>query len=173
MFTVSGVSYASLYYGAEAHTSQTTLRDFLRTFNETSPYPNYIFDGQILHRHPELSQDTPLPPPSFSSALTVSLKQLIVGPRDSGSPPHFHRHVLNALVYGVKRWFLWPPSRAHFVFRHVQDWYADYSSGEGLPATGPAVECVQRPGDVLYVPENWGHAVLNLQDSIAVAYEFE
>ena len=35
-----------------------------------------------------------------------------------------------------------------------------------------ATECVQRPGDVVYIPENWGHAVVNLADSIAVAYEF-
>lgn len=55
----------------------------------------------------QLSHDALLPPPS-SSTLTVSLKQLIVGSRGSGSPPHFHRHVFNALVYGVKRWFLWP-----------------------------------------------------------------
>ena len=35
-----------------------------------------------------------------------------------------------------------------------------------------AVVCVQRPGDVVYVPENWGHAVVNLEDSVAVAFEF-
>ena len=168
---VSGVPYASLYYGQEALTSHTTLRDFVHSFQqEQSQYPLYIFDGQILHHHPQLSRDAPLLPPS-SSSLPVSLKQLIIGPRGSGSPPHFHGHALNALVYGLKRWFLWPPSHAHFVFRHVRDWYGGYSDGGARD--GPvAVECVQRPGDVLYIPESWGHAVVNLQDSIGVAYEF-
>lgn len=174
---MSGVPYASLY--GKAQTRRITLRDFILSFNDTSTYPDYIFDGQILHHNICLSQDAPPPFPN----MNVSLKQLTVGPRGSGSPPHFHRHVLNALVYGVKKWFLWPPSEALFDFRHVQDWYTDYSSsravgGEGerereRVGGGGVVECVQRPGDVVYVPENWGHAVINTMDSIAVAYEFE
>ena len=32
-------------------------------------------------------------------------------------------------------------------------------------------ECVQRPGDVLFVPDNWGHAVLNLAPSVGFASE--
>jgi len=42
----------------------------------------------------------------------------------------------------------------------------------GLKAEGyEVIECMQRPGDVLIVPELWGHAVLNTQDAIAVASE--
>ena len=33
------------------------------------------------------------------------------------------------------------------------------------------MECIQMQGDVLVVPELWGHAVLNVQDSVAVASE--
>jgi hypothetical protein len=31
--------------------------------------------------------------------------------------------------------------------------------------------CVQTAGDVIIIPENWGHGVLNIQESIAVASE--
>lgn len=31
--------------------------------------------------------------------------------------------------------------------------------------------CVQTAGDVMIVPESWGHGVLNIQESIAVATE--
>jgi len=31
--------------------------------------------------------------------------------------------------------------------------------------------CVQTAGDVIIVPESWGHGVLNIQESIAVATE--
>ena len=34
------------------------------------------------------------------------------------------------------------------------------------------LECMQYPGDVVYVPLHWGHAVLNAQDSIGLAVEF-
>ena len=29
----------------------------------------------------------------------------------------------------------------------------------------------QEPGDIIYVPAGWGHAVLNLEDTVAVATE--
>lgn len=31
--------------------------------------------------------------------------------------------------------------------------------------------CVQTAGDVMFVPENWGHGVLNIQQSSSVAVE--
>ena len=34
------------------------------------------------------------------------------------------------------------------------------------------LECVQRSGEILYIPEHWGHAILNLRHSIATAFEF-
>ena len=33
------------------------------------------------------------------------------------------------------------------------------------------IECTQRPGEMLYVPDLWGHVTLNLQESIGVALE--
>ena len=35
-----------------------------------------------------------------------------------------------------------------------------------------AVTCMQRAGDVLYVPNGWGHAILNTRTSIGFAGEF-
>ena len=33
-------------------------------------------------------------------------------------------------------------------------------------------ECIQEPGDVLYVPEMWAHGVVNIAESVGVAMEF-
>lgn len=33
--------------------------------------------------------------------------------------------------------------------------------------------CVQTAGDVMIVPEAWGHGVLNIQESVAVATEYK
>ena len=32
--------------------------------------------------------------------------------------------------------------------------------------------CLQNPGDILYVPRDWAHATVNVQESIGVAVEF-
>jgi hypothetical protein len=43
-------------------------------------------------------------------------------------------------------------------------------------ADAPSPSCegmyaLQLAGDMVYVPDNWGHAVLNLADTVAVALE--
>lgn len=162
VFSVSDVPYAQLYHGRSARTHRTTLADFVSLFTHKEEYPDYLFDGQVLQHNAALGHDAPVP--NLIGNFTVTLKQLIIGPEHSGSPPHFHNHALNALVYGVKRWFLWPPQDAHFVFDHVGAWIKR--------KTGHYLECIQMPGDVIYVPQNWGHAVINEAPSIAVAFEF-
>ena len=37
----------------------------------------------------------------------------------------------------------------------------------------PELLCVQEAGDLIYVPRLWGHAVLNLAQSVGAAVEFE
>ena len=92
------------------------------------------------------------------------------------------------------RRFLFPPGHAFFSLKHVGEWVAEDlpklralgvgGSKEGGGGGGGAgrpgdmgsrpgmIECVQGPGDLMFVPDMWGHAVLNEEDSIAVAYEF-
>ena len=41
--------------------------------------------------------------------------------------------------------------------------------GEGNQAG--VLECTQHPGELMYVPDMWGHATLNLRESIGVALE--
>ncbi len=169
VFTVSDIPYAELYHGTEAKIEEVTLAEYVSQFQRADQqHPEYIFDGQILHRNPVLLADT-APIPDIFSNFSVVLRQFILGPKNSGSPPHFHGHAFNALVYGVKRWYLWPPSKAYFAFDHARDWEEEYLGGSRDPL---AVVCVQGPGDVVYVPENWGHAVVNLADSVAAAFEF-
>ena len=46
-------------------------------------------------------------------------------------------------------------------------WFSDDYPGVGQPL----FECVQEPGDIVYVPEDYGHAVLNMEESLAIAGE--
>lgn len=34
------------------------------------------------------------------------------------------------------------------------------------------MQCTQRAGDIMFVPSLWGHATLNMKQSIGVAHEF-
>lgn len=85
---------------------------------------------------------------------------------------HFHGDAWNAVAYGVKRWFLYPPARAFYSKQPVAQWLRDAEPEWHRNNTNRPLQCVQRPGDVLYVPRDWGHGVVNLDNTIGVATEF-
>ena len=67
---------------------------------------------------------------------------------------------------GVWRW-RWVPSRTTF-WSHA-NWL-----DQGLPLLPPEqrpIEAIQNAGDLMYVPEGWSHAVLNIDDTVAVSFQ--
>merc|ERR1712176_1446665 len=89
----------------------------------------------------------------------VRQPQLGVGFRNAGAPMHMHHSALNALFAGKKRWWLVPPSASFWSFEPMAGWpssklYAD------LREKGLVFESVQQAGDLMFVPEGWGHATL-------------
>jgi len=84
----------------------------------------------------------------------------------------------NTLVHGRKRWLLFPPdtTRATLFPRGDAD--------EALPASVylqlvypglrgvQGIDVVQSAGEAIYVPENWWHAVVNLELSVALTANF-
>ncbi|XP_065890131.1 uncharacterized protein [Dysidea avara] len=111
--------------------------------------PFYLFDVEVLQRH--FSQDYTIP--------------------GSGAPFHFHCNAINLLVYGRKKWLMLPPGQAIYSKLHPLRLYSD-QHGHILSDLKP-LECVQHAGEMLYVPSNWGHATINLDESIGLAVEFE
>ena len=193
--SVSALPYATAY---GRKTTQMRLRDYVARHIEGGESVlaaqrrggggmQYVFDSQILHRDAALRADfSPLDALNFSSRL----EQFYVGPAWSGAHPHFHGDAWNGLVFGSKLWVLFPPQEAFFTAKPALTWFlkeypklkaaqsmasasgsASGSSSSGVPPTS-FIECVQMPGDVIYVPESWGHVTLNLAPSVGVAVEF-
>jgi len=132
---------------------------------ETLPHPTYIFETIPLDS--PLLRDFKLPSvlnPNMTH-ISVTKMQFYLGPALSGAPLHFHRSAWNVLIFGQKRWFLIPPRHAIYSRQHVWDWWKGRSHQKRL-------ECVQHPGDLVFVPDMWGHAVINLRESIGIASEF-
>jgi tetratricopeptide (TPR) repeat protein len=91
-----------------------------------------------------------------------------IGPAYSGVSFHQHTAAWNALLFGYKRWFLLPPF--HFygpttIAMHA--WASTWRERFG----SSLYECVQQPGEVLFVPQYWYHAVLNVSDCVGIAVE--
>ena len=161
--------------------SQTTLKDFLdkmKLINEEYKDINNVLDIPPL---PCIFQTVPQNFPILEhfeiprvlnpnvTHISTTKTHFYVGPALSGDPPHFHRSSWNVLVYGQKRWFVYPPDDAFYSKQHVWKWWRE---SYRLIAKPKAWECVQNPGDMIFIPDMWGHAIVNLQESIGVASEF-
>lgn len=107
--------------------------------------------------------------------------QFFVGPRGSGSPVHFHTDAINLLAYGRKRWCAARPRSVRvripcplrccrFMYPRWDAFFGSKSILDDLPRGGR--QCVQRAGDIVYVPSLYGHGVLNLADVVGIAFEF-
>lgn len=110
--------------------------------------------------------------PAFAKASRI----LMLGAAESAVGWHRHGASVQMTVHGWKRWFLYPegsypPGDGPGGGFSITDWLrVIYPT---LPATRAPIECIQRPGDTMYVPGGWYHAVVNLADSMAVTLQSE
>lgn len=102
--------------------------------------------------------------------------QLSFGDAGSGTPMHSHSAAYNYLLFGKKHWYLTPPPnvkrREGAGVQHVQAWLQDPDAYAAYKTENVLTECIQRPGELLFIPAGWGHATLNKKPTLAVANEF-
>ena len=159
-----------------ANDTITTLRNFVDKLKKVNKQqqqatdvldlapPTYIFESlpnnSAILEHFEM-------PSVLDPALGIITRevQFYVGGALSGAPVHYHSSAWNVLVYGQKRWFIFPPHQSFYSKQHVWEWWKTRNRPQAL-------ECVQHPGDMIVLPDMWGHAVINLRESVGLASEF-
>ena len=96
---------------------------------------------------------------------------LSVGATSSGQHFHSHGEALNAVVWGRKRWFFLAPGSSV----RASDYASSLEFARGLPEfrrEGASVaECVQERGDVVILPAQLPHAVVNDGDTVSVSLD--
>ena len=108
-----------------------------------------------------------------ASVSVVESPQFFLGPAGSGAPLHYHCSAVNGLVFGRKRWFLYPPGEAAYSKLHPRLFLERMARGAYGSAIRPPFACTQNSGDLLFVPAGWSHATLNEHESIGIAVEFD
>lgn len=154
--------------------------------------PLYLFDKLFAARAPGLAADYTVPP-HFSDDLFALLGEsrpdyrwLIMGPPRSGSSFHVDPNATsawNALVWGRKKWILYPPGAVPPGVHpspdgadvatplSLMEWFINFYAATQETKVRP-VEFVARPGELLFVPRGWWHCALNLEDSCAITQNF-
>ncbi|GBG27343.1 Bifunctional lysine-specific demethylase and histidyl-hydroxylase NO66 [Hondaea fermentalgiana] len=155
--------------------------DFLRSYHRpTLVYPSESFvEASLGSPSPEalclgLDADQSKGPGHLSERQDrlTSLSFGLAG-AGTGVPFHFHGPGFLQMIHGRKRWFLYPPgsspdfhpnattlSWVRTVYPHLTE------------SAKPSHECVLEPGDVIYFPNSWMHATLNLDNYTAFVATF-
>ncbi|XP_039102553.1 jmjC domain-containing protein 8 isoform X2 [Hyaena hyaena] len=102
-------------------------------------------------------------PPPFSLLGTTAAYSFGVAGAGSGVPFHWHGPGFS------ERWFLYPPAKTPEFHpnRTTLAWLRDVYPALA-PSTRP-LECTVRAGEVLYFPDRWWHATLNLDPSVFIS----
>lgn len=108
------------------------------------------------------------PPPYNLPKLTGAYSYGVAG-AGTGVPFHFHGPGFAEVIYGRKRWFMYPPHqmpRFHPNGTTLQWLIEEYPrlSSDGMP-----LECTVGPGEVIYFPDHWWHGTLNINTSVFIS----
>jgi hypothetical protein len=90
-----------------------------------------------------------------------------IGADASGVQMHVHGPVWAETLHGRKRWILAEPSaKPRFdPDRQSTDWIADAAQRAELGA----LDCTLSPGELLWIPDAWWHATINLGETVFIS----
>ncbi|KAJ1966550.1 hypothetical protein IWQ62_002400 [Dispira parvispora] len=163
--------------------------------NETTPTPMYDKPVAYLAQHdlfqqiPALQADISIPDYCYgliSETEDTPLEPLIhwwLGPRGTVSPLHYDRyHNLLVQVVGYKYVRLYSPLESAKLYPFTDDSNLSNTSRVDVrrsdvgqfPAFAQAsyVECLLKPGEMLYIPPYWWHYVESLSVSCSLSFWF-
>jgi histone arginine demethylase JMJD6 len=170
--------------------------DYMRNQRDDSPL--YVFEGAFDDDKDgsNILKDYTVPH-FFNDDLFKYIKEkrrppyrwFLIGPERSGTTVHLDplgTSAWNSLISGRKRWVLFRPEVAkrlvkgkHHMGKHDDDEASNYFAfmlpkiREEARAAGHEVyEYIQQPGETMFIPGGWWHAVINLDDTIAVTQNF-
>ncbi len=138
--------------------------------------PQYLMHGvDERHTAEELVSSLDLPD-AMELVGGVSFYRLYVGREQTGSLPHNHKPAFNVLLQGRKRWALYigdSPEKTVELLREgvrgyphgsqIEPWFRDESPRLREREGVAYYELVQEAGDTLYIPDQFLHAVMNLE----------
>lgn len=168
-----GITLGEFFQSMRANTSSHSCP---KTVNGTLG-PQYIFDKSWLKTEPGVLKEVLAYYPDYvKHRFTAEDNEvLFIGPSCSGSQFHTHPSAFNILVHGRKRWFLYNksvlPAFTYPVYLPVDLWYSNV-----LPTIPPGrrpLQCVQRPGDLFYVPDSMYHATLNIGETLGFGHKVQ
>lgn len=93
-----------------------------------------------------------------STFVAANRGQFFMNGQGAGATLHFHVAAYNALFFGYKTWYLTGPRHAAITGLTVDAFLKSNTEKGSTTGSIPLDQCVQRAGDVIFVPNFYGHA---------------
>lgn len=155
--------------------------------SKVSSKKNYIFHDFVKYPMKcarDLQKEYPL-----DSTLKYSFGEpesifYYIGKRNTGTILHRHAAAVNILSRGRKKWLLFPPTRKNIelVERLHSDWNTSDETrviewerrfrSKLVDRSEIVFDFIQNENEMLFIPENWYHEVINLSDSRGIVFAF-
>ncbi|KXS09287.1 Clavaminate synthase-like protein, partial [Gonapodya prolifera JEL478] len=164
-------------------------QDLLECFANDAPRSGSGSGNSKKSTPPSFTGVPPSTPPFAPSTHRPDFRWLVLGPARSGASWHadpMSTSAWNTLIAGRKRWAFYPPHvpyppgvmvdptrpmGANAAAMGMARWYLEVYPR--LPLEMRPLECIQEPGQTVFVPGGWWHAVLNLSPvNIAVTQNY-
>jgi len=178
---------------SDAYITDTPLRVNLSdVFGPTRRFGSPgIYISHVFHRNGEstdIDLDRIIPTPDCLGPQAIRefrIKRLVAGPPGTGTALHQHSRALFCNIEGIKRWFLAAPTPkngemlAEYAYdlknksiKSIRDWFAEDLTRLMQSLTDCCLVDL-KPGEALYIPDAFYHAVLNIEFTTGVALSWE
>ncbi|KAG9323967.1 hypothetical protein KVV02_003238 [Mortierella alpina] len=179
-----------------AESVDVTMQNYFKYAQGTKDEsPLYLFDKKFGERCQGILEDMEVPEyfrEDFFGMMgdqRPDYRWIIIGPARSGSTFHKDPNATsawNAVITGSKKWIMFPPHMLPpGVFTNddesevtspvsLMEWFSNFYASTQIP-DDPAerpLEGICREGEIMFVPRGWWHAVVNLDDCIAITQNY-
>lgn len=94
-----------------------------------------------------------------------------VGGSQSGVGFHRHMRAFFSLLHGAKEWYFFSAEKeTMYEFNRTKKFLRDDVSHQWFEQP---IFCVQEAGSIMFVPNHWPHATINLKTAIGIGYQLE
>ena len=149
--------------------------------SDTKETPSYLSENHLQVGTQSVSLAELYPDlPSFMdegigghARFNMTREQVYLGGTASRVRQRIHNSALDALIYGRRSWVLTRPHQSTISHQPVFDDIGVSAKGDISITANQHIQCVQRSGDMLFIPRSWGHMFYNLEVSIGKYVEFK
>jgi hypothetical protein len=156
-----------------------TVAEYLQNFEaDDEPNPFYLRDWfvpQICYTHfsmPHFSRSWHHRIPFIGRSM---FSWMYIGKKGTFTPLHtdvFTSHAYNVVVSGLKEWVFIPKADKDKLYGNLVHPFEPDLEKHPLFSSARRIHCLQEPGDLVFTPGDWIHAVRNLKAGIAMTENF-